>query len=132
MWKLILTSFISGTSLALDLDRVSVDAWSIKDNRSPYDKFLRDEPWTQGYGLNLDVSLFKLGDVKGYWNNRIYMNSTERQIRQAGLIWDAGLSWKRLDVYYYHNSDHGLDIASGPYMLENYYGVRYNFIDKRK
>lgn len=120
--------YVKGNFRLLDVDELSMDYYSIKDNKHPYFDEFQDE-WTEGAALNFDLSVLKYFK----WKNRVYENSANQQVRQVGWKWDLALDLgKYVNLFYEHHSTHVVDSGrkAHTYPLENYYGVRFYFIRK--
>jgi hypothetical protein len=92
-----------------------------------------DETWRYGSAVKFNLDLIRFGDYGLYWDNNVHMSATQCCVRHVGWEFEAGArASKHLDFFYYHHSQHILDLEreSRRYPLVNRYGVRFVFIDR--
>lgn len=116
----------------LQIDHMSVESWRTMTRRDPFQPELTGH-WTRGAQFNLDLRMFCYFS----WKNKIHMDGTSAQLRNAG--WEFDLSFDRFQFqpFYYHHSQHALDGrgADDPkrgndYPLIDRYGVRFVFYQR--
>jgi hypothetical protein len=115
----------------LDVEQVSTDIYQIADHRNGYSSQY-DADWTKGFAFNLDLRiLYNLF----FFDTRVETFGTESQLREAGMWWRTGFNLAEwLQLYYQHHSDHLFDtenVDGKKFVLENYYGVRLIFFNKK-
>lgn len=121
----------------LDLDRLALDTYQIKDYRDgyfPYDREVGEgEHWTIGAAFEINLVMAQYKEWSFYWDNKPHMTSTNSQVREAGWEWEAGVSMdRRIDLYWHHHSRHPLDVKlEGRYPLYNTVGIRAVFYEAK-
>lgn len=121
----------------LDLDHIDLEYYKVVDNRDDFSSYGEPgsigEHWVDGAAINFNLTAVQIDDYSIYWDNKVHMLDTEKQVREVGWEWTYGLDIKnKVDFFWYHHSQHVLD-ATGPepYPLQNYYGVKVNFYDRK-
>lgn len=130
---LILLAFIS-LPLKAEVTELSLDYRKMKDKRDPY--FPDKTDWTNYVGLNWGVRGYKLL----FWDNQVFFYGDDAQVRKVGWHFTSGVHVTDfIDLTYHHESEHSADmgryeepgIVKPRFPLENSYGVRFNFLDKK-
>lgn len=138
LFALIAQPCAAGDWRLLEPDRLQIEVWGIEDHRDMYFPYNKPgsggEEWVGGAAFEIDLNFVAYKKWAWYWRNRPFMNTTNRQVREAGWEWESGISYdKCAEVYWYHLSDHVLDAdVPGKYPLHNFYGVRVTFFDKER
>lgn len=122
----------------LELDTFSMEYWKIEDQREGYTQYDKPgtgngkEEWRGGAAANFDLNLISYKGLGLYWDNKVFMNGTDHQVRHVGWQWEAGIGLgKSVDVFWYHKSQHVLDATyEEKFPLENHYGVRYIWYER--
>lgn len=154
MRKLILFAALCGSDIAwgykpgsdlhlLEPTKLTMEYYKVGNNRDEYlrfndqgaDKYEEsgEETWRYGSAVRFNLDLLRYRDFAIYWDNHVHMAATQCCVRHVGWEFEAGLSAsKHLDFFYYHHSEHVLDVQreNRRYPLVNQYGVRFIFIDK--
>lgn len=105
------------------------------------DGTLSTECMTYGAGVNFDLSIVKFKAMDLFWNNKVDMDATNRQVRQVGWDWEVGPKFDKVSVFYHHHSRHlmesatvynegSLDEQKIKYPLRDEYVIRFNFYHK--
>jgi len=138
----LLVALCSRVLLAAELQRASVEAESLYSkqdffipeysaNKRPLDRTTGPERWAYSLKLRND---FKLTDTRfgqTYWNNTVTGLSTTRQFRYVGYEFKVLHNFTPgVGVFYYHHSEHGLDIERQGYPLQDSFGVVFCFAGK--
>jgi hypothetical protein len=133
MIRIILLILISTNAYA-DLDRVEVRTEkyiSKHDTFFPEYTVIKDpaidatgpERWSLGVNIGVDMSL-----KDTYWKNNIRGATTTKQFRYVGWEFEIGQKvHKNISVFYYHFSEHGLDIEKEMYPLQDSVGISFCF-----
>lgn len=86
--------------------------------------------WRRGAQFIFDLRLFEYVS----WRNKVHMDGTNSQLRNAGWEFDVSLDRYAIQPFYYHHSQHALDAVgaddprrSNDYPLVDRYGVRFVF-----
>ncbi len=123
----------------LELNEFSMESWRIGDFHDSYTEYgqpkseSEQEKWYGGAAANFNLDIIKYDSYSLYWDNHVFMNGTDKQVRHTGWQWEAGIGlWSKLDLFWFHKSQHVLDEAyeDKHYPLENRYGFRYTFFKK--
>jgi hypothetical protein len=117
----------------LEVDRVDVEAYKNSFYRDPYINQYStdaggDEYWIGGAAVSFNLTLLEIApNWRLYWNNRVHMDGTNKQVRHVGWWWDLGLNMgPKLDLFYNHHSRHCLECNTDQgYPLRDSIGVRF-------
>jgi hypothetical protein len=91
------------------------------------------EHWVYGSAVDIDFDLISYGNYALYWQNHVHMAATNVAVRHVGWEFETGArAGKHLDFFYYHHSEHLMDMERGArrFPLVNYYGVRFVLIQE--
>lgn len=92
-----------------------------------------DEKYTYSSAVNWNVYLMKYHDIAWFWDNKIEAWATNKQYRTVSWQFENGFSFYKVDIYWYHKSEHFLDDYSGQHFpVNDRVMLRLNFIDKKK
>jgi hypothetical protein len=73
-----------------------------------------EECMAYGAAALFNLSLLTVGNSSIFWRNEVDMDATNKQVRQVGWFWEAGLSvQKKLEIQYRHHSRHVLEDTVG-------------------
>ncbi len=125
----------------LEPTKLTVEYYKIGNNRDEYlqindngaTNYDTGETWKYGTAVRFNLALIQYGDYGLYWNNHVHMAATECCVRHVGWEFEGGAhASKHLDFFYYHHSQHILDLdrPDRRYPLINEYGVRFIFIEE--
>ncbi len=83
--------------------------------------------------INWDVDLWcsYLDEVCLFWDNKVHAKASESRYRLVGWEFETGLHLGKVDIFYYHHSQHMLDqIREDNYKfpVEDAITIRLNFI----
>ena len=122
-------------ALGSELQRLSVEAESLYSkqdfflpeysvNKRTLDDVSGRERWAYSLKLRADIKLADTGLGKTYWNNTVTGMSTTKQFRYVGYEFKVlHQITSGVGVFYYHHSEHGLDIERNGYPLQDSFGV---------
>ena len=112
----------------LSLDHMSIDSWRTLTRRDPFQPDNTGH-WTRGAQFNFDLRFMEYFA----WKNRVHMDGTQAQLRNAGWEFEVVLDKCQFQPFYYHHSQHAFDSNGvGKYPLIDRYGVRFTFFNKNK
>lgn len=114
-----------------------MEYWKTQNNQDPYWPYqdpqgATREHWQDGAATTFNLNLVRFQDYSLYWRNYVHMDDTNRQVRQVGWQWEAGVSMAdRVEGFWYHHSQHVLDAQETYHFpLVNRYGVRVIFYQR--
>jgi hypothetical protein len=89
---------------------------------------------------NIDLACGYNPTICWFWDNKIESKAGAGRFRMVGWVFENGLTFGKLDIFYYHHSQHMLEqIAndlykdtSHKYPVEDAYMLRFNFIKDRR
>lgn len=122
----------------LDLEKFDMEYYKIdtyRDNYAPYaEPNQPGESWKDGAAVDFNLTLAAYKDYRLYLDNHVHMEDTDVQVRHVGWQWEAGFDLDKANLFWYHHSQHVLDdsIQGRQYPLENFYGLRVIFYERRK
>ena len=90
------------------------------------------EKWNYNLSLRSDTTLHQTWAGRTYWNNRVHGMSTDRQFRHVGYEFEIGQQFNRhVGVFYYHHSQHVLEMEKEDYPLTDSIGIKICFGGRR-
>lgn len=72
----------------------------------------QEEYWLYGMGFNFNINLLRKNNLRAiYWDNRVNMVATNKQVRYVAWDYKIGtnLIEDRLNLFYHHKSEHWLE-----------------------
>ncbi len=126
LFTLVLMMMSSDFALA-KITEMSLEVRQMKTLRHAYYPEKRD--WTGFVGLNWK---WQKGGV--YWDNQTAFYGDSSQVRHIFWEYEMGYSFKHVDLFYYHKSEHIADSnpqdvgSSDRFPLEDSFGVRINLL----
>jgi hypothetical protein len=112
----------------VDVNRLSLEHKQYQINHDPYFPGM-EKNWTTKTDLYWDVRLWRI-----FWDNDLHMGMDKSQVRTVGWKFIMGIhvtDW--LDIVKDHHSRHVLeDRRDGHFPVEDSYGFRINFIERKK
>lgn len=157
MWIIFLLFLMSNKLFAVEYHLLELDKLSLeyKQHRNYRDAYFPQyetvegectkskECMKYGAGLNFDLNVLRVFDKSLSWKNTVDMDATNRQVRQVGWRWEAGLFLGKVDIFYRHHSRHLMEgqteqytsfgeLEPIKYPLRDEYIFRMNFYERKK
>lgn len=122
----------------LEPESISMSYWdySLKENHGVRDTYLApiDKELKFGLGVDVDYTLVRWEDVRIFWDNHYFFDSTTTHVKHVGWKFFLGIALgKRVEMGYRHMSRHIME-ESRPmkYPTHDSFMLKFNIYDRER